>query len=101
MIFVRSLFLLCTSFVYANNSYSLASSKSASLSDGVFTAFEFFHGALQGLCIIAAMFLLVNAIYQYSQHRVDPVRIPFSKPLVLFVCALCLFAFAIVPLQSW
>ena len=51
----------------------------------------------KAICLLSGLFLTFGGVYQYSQHRKDPVYVPFSKVLVMFVCAVCAFVLAYMP----
>ena len=59
--------------------------------------YDYLYAVIRSVCILSGVFLLVGSLYQYSQHKKDPVCVPFSRVLMMLFCAACALGLAFIP----
>ena len=59
--------------------------------------YSYLYSVIRSVCIMSGVFLLVGGVYYYSQYRKDPVYMPFTKVLTMFVCSACAIGLAFIP----
>jgi hypothetical protein len=94
---IASLMLNISVSVFAS-SYIPSSQTSTGKVYGTMTdIYIYLYSIIRSICILSGVFLLLGGIYYFSQYRKDPVYMPLTKVLTMFLCAGCAFGLAFIP----
>lgn len=91
------LFFVFIGIAFASNYTPASQTSSGKLYGDVVGIYDYLYNTMKSICLLSGLFLTVGGFYQYSQHKKDPVGVPFTKVLVMFLCALCALGLAYFP----
>jgi hypothetical protein len=91
------IFFVFTGIVLASNYIPASQTSSGKLYWDVAGVYNYLYRAMKSVCLLSGLFLTAGGFYQYSQYRKDPVSVPFTKVLVMFICAFCALGLVYFP----
>lgn len=95
--FILVLLMCAVSAAFASAYIPSSQTSSGRLYENLVDGYYYLLNTGKAICLLSGLFLTFGGVYQYSQHRKDPVYVPFSKVIVMFVCAVAAFTLAYMP----
>ena len=89
--------LACCNIILASVYVPAGTTSTGKLYGSMVDIYDYLYGMIRSVCILSGLALTVGGFYQYSMYRKDPVYMPFSKVVVMFVCAFCALGLAYIP----
>ena len=91
------IFLTLVGVAFAGSYIPSSQTSSGHLHEQISGVYDYLNNVVKSVCLLSGLFLTVGGVYQYSQHKKDPVSVPFTKVIVMFFCAFCALFLAYLP----